>query len=154
MNPILKNGVFPIILGLIAYAAISQVSPAINLVPVGTPDYITLLVIVAVCILSSLLAGINTVGGYADDFSDSADDYTDDFSDSAHDDTDKETGTVKWFNIRKGYGFITRDQGDDIFVHFRNIQGRGRRAIEEGERVSFIVISADKGPQADRVRVI
>ena len=62
-------------------------------------------------------------------------------------------GIVKWFDDRKGYGFITRDQGEDIFVHFRNIEGSGRKAIKEGERVSFIVISSDKGPQADKVKV-
>lgn len=65
---------------------------------------------------------------------------------------DRELGTVKWFNTRKGYGFITRDQGEDIFVHFRNIEGSGRKSINEGERVSFIVISSDKGPQADKVK--
>ncbi|MBL6689602.1 MAG: cold shock domain-containing protein [Pseudomonadales bacterium] len=64
---------------------------------------------------------------------------------------DRELGTVKWFNVRKGYGFITRDQGEDVFVHFRNIEGKGKRAINEGERVSFIVTTGDKGPQADKV---
>ncbi|MBT5701100.1 MAG: cold-shock protein [Gammaproteobacteria bacterium] len=65
--------------------------------------------------------------------------------------SDRETGTVKWFNVRKGYGFITRDAGDDVFVHFRNIEGSGRRAIEEGQRVSFVVTDGDKGLQADEV---
>ncbi|MBO6563952.1 MAG: cold shock domain-containing protein [Pseudomonadales bacterium] len=64
---------------------------------------------------------------------------------------DREMGTVKWFNVRKGYGFITRDQGEDIFVHFRNIEGKGKRAINEGQRVSFIVTNGDKGLQADKV---
>ena len=64
---------------------------------------------------------------------------------------DRELGTVKWFNVRKGYGFITRDQGEDIFVHFRNIEGKGKRAINEGQRVSFIVTNGDKGLQADQV---
>ena len=66
---------------------------------------------------------------------------------------DREHGTVKWFNTRKGYGFITRDQGEDVFVHFKNIKGSGRRAIREGERVSFVVVSSGKGPQADLVRM-
>ncbi|MBP20492.1 MAG: cold-shock protein [Gammaproteobacteria bacterium] len=65
-----------------------------------------------------------------------------------------ETGTVKWFNLKKGYGFITRDQGDDVFVHYRNIQGKSRRAISEGQRVKFIVIDGDKGLQADEVEAI
>lgn len=67
---------------------------------------------------------------------------------------DLELGTVKWFNIRKGYGFITRDQGDDVFVHFRNIEGTGRRAISEGQRVQFRVTTGDKGLQADDVSAI
>jgi CspA family cold shock protein len=69
---------------------------------------------------------------------------------------EEETGTVKWFNVKKGYGFITRDRGDDVFVHYRNIQdqGQGRRTIAEGQRVRFIVVSGDKGLQADEVESI
>jgi CspA family cold shock protein len=65
-----------------------------------------------------------------------------------------EMGTVKWFNVKKGYGFITRDQGDDVFVHFRNIRGSGRRSISDGQRVEFVVISGKKGLQADDVHPI
>ena len=64
--------------------------------------------------------------------------------------SDNETGTVKWFDVRKGYGFITRDQGDDIFVHFRNIEG-SRQEIIEGQRVSFVITTGEKGPQAEKV---
>ena len=67
---------------------------------------------------------------------------------------DRETGTVKWFNVQKGYGFIVRDQGDDVFVHYRNIVGQGRRSIAEGQRVSFSVVNGDKGPQADQVEPV
>jgi|TARA_Y100000310_G_scaffold336467_3_gene421073 CspA family cold shock protein len=63
----------------------------------------------------------------------------------------RELGTVKWFNVKKGYGFITRDQGEDVFVHFRNIRGSGRRSISEGQRVEFVVVSGKKGLQADDV---
>jgi len=63
----------------------------------------------------------------------------------------REHGTVKWFNTAKGYGFITRDCGDDVFVHFRAIRGRGHRSLKEGQRVEFSVSQADKGPQADDV---
>ena len=66
----------------------------------------------------------------------------------------EETGTVKWFNVKKGYGFITRDSGDDVFVHYRNINGTGRRAIADGQRVKFVVIDGDKGLQADEVEAI
>ncbi len=67
---------------------------------------------------------------------------------------DREFGTVKWFNVKKGYGFITRDQGDDVFVHYRNIKGQGRRTISEGQRVEFSVISSEKGLQADEVEPV
>ena len=66
----------------------------------------------------------------------------------------QETGTVKWFNVKKGYGFITRDSGEDIFVHYRNISGKGRRSISDGQRVKFIVTTGDKGLQADEVEAI
>ena len=63
----------------------------------------------------------------------------------------KETGTVKWFNADKGYGFIQRDSGEDVFVHYSAIQGDGYRSLEEGSRVSFVVVSGPKGLQADQV---
>ncbi len=62
------------------------------------------------------------------------------------------TGTVKWFNNSKGYGFITREDGEkDVFVHFSAIQGEGYRSLEEGQRVEFEVESGPKGPQATNV---
>ena len=64
---------------------------------------------------------------------------------------DKQNGTVKWFDEKKGYGFITRENGEDLFVHFRNIKGRGRRSLNDGEPVTFVVIEGDKGLQADQV---
>ena len=63
----------------------------------------------------------------------------------------KEQGTVKWFNTSKGYGFIGRESGEDVFVHFSAIQGDGYRSLEEGERVSFDVTNGPKGPQAENV---
>ena len=63
----------------------------------------------------------------------------------------KEQGTVKWFNSSKGYGFIGRESGEDVFVHFSAIQGEGYRTLEEGDRVSFDVTKGPKGPQAENV---
>ena len=63
----------------------------------------------------------------------------------------RETGTVKWFNVSKGFGFITRDSGDDIFVHYRAIRGEGHRILNEGQRVDFIVAEKEKGLQAEDV---
>ena len=64
---------------------------------------------------------------------------------------DRETGTVKWFNDAKGFGFISRENGDDVFVHFRAIQGTGFKSLKEGQKCSFIVVQGQKGLQADAV---
>ncbi|MGL4335331.1 MAG: cold-shock protein [Turicibacter sp.] len=61
------------------------------------------------------------------------------------------TGTVKWFNADKGFGFITVDNGDEVFVHFSEIQGDGFKTLEEGAKVSFDVTSGNRGPQASNV---
>jgi cold shock protein len=63
----------------------------------------------------------------------------------------REEGQVKWFNVSKGFGFITRDNGEEIFVHFRSILGEGRRGLKDGQRVSFVVADSDKGLQAEEV---
>jgi cold shock protein len=63
----------------------------------------------------------------------------------------KEQGTVKWFNASKGYGFISRENGEDVFVHFSAIQGGGFRSLEEGARVAFEVKKGPKGLQAANV---
>lgn len=60
----------------------------------------------------------------------------------------QERGTVKWFNAAKGFGFITRENGEDIFVHFRSIQGKGHRSLGEGQAVIFSVADGEKGLQA------
>jgi cold shock protein len=64
------------------------------------------------------------------------------------------TGTVKFFNAEKGFGFISREQGDDVFVHFSNIQGEGYKSLEEGQRVEFDPAPGKKGEEARNVRVI
>jgi len=61
------------------------------------------------------------------------------------------TGTVKWFNAEKGYGFIRREDGDDVFVHYSAIKGEGFRTLDEGERVEFDIVQGSRGPQADNV---
>ena len=63
----------------------------------------------------------------------------------------REDGTVKWFNVSKGFGFITKENGEEIFVHFRSIRGEGRRSLSDGQRVSFVEAQSDKGPQAEDV---
>ena len=66
-------------------------------------------------------------------------------------DSDRENGTVKWFNVTKGFGFVIRESGEEIFVHFRSIRGEGRRGLRDGQAVSFVVAETDKGPQAEDV---
>ena len=61
------------------------------------------------------------------------------------------TGTVKWFNAEKGFGFISREDGDDVFVHFSAIQGDGFKSLDEGQRVTFEVTKGPRGPQAENV---
>ncbi len=62
--------------------------------------------------------------------------------------SEREMGTVKWFNDAKGFGFISRNDGDDVFVHFRAIRGDGHRTLIQGQRVEFTLVQAEKGLQA------
>lgn len=63
----------------------------------------------------------------------------------------REQGVVKWFNDSKGFGFIQRNSGEDIFVHFRAIQGEGYRSLQDGQKVEFTVVEGQKGLQAEEV---
>lgn len=65
-----------------------------------------------------------------------------------------EKGTVKWFNSSKGYGFISREQGEDVFVHFNAIEGDGYKSLDEGDEVQFEVVEGPKGLQASKVSKI
>ncbi|MCI0396917.1 MAG: cold-shock protein [Chloroflexi bacterium] len=67
---------------------------------------------------------------------------------------ERETGTVKWFNPKKGYGFIARDAGGDVFVHYSAILGGGLKTLNEGERVEFTVEQSPKGPAAAQVETV
>jgi CspA family cold shock protein len=68
--------------------------------------------------------------------------------------SERETGTVKWFNDAKGYGFISRQSGDDVFVHFSAIEGEGFRSLREDQQVEFAVEQGPRGLQAVRVRAL
>ncbi len=142
----LKNIIISIVIGILAFIAIGFVNKQSLVLPNNPQLIIDLLIIILAIFAGSLLTRGQSV-------SDS--DYSDDsYSTSGSGSSDHETGTVKWFNVKKGYGFITRDQGDDVFVHYRNIEGGGRRGVNEGQRVSFVVIDGDKGLQADEVTSI
>lgn len=68
--------------------------------------------------------------------------------------TDRVSGTVKWFNNSKGFGFIARESGDDVFVHFRAIRGEGYKSLQEGQSVEFELHDSDKGLQAQEVDIV
>lgn len=72
-------------------------------------------------------------------------------SSAASTESGREQGKVKWFNVSKGFGFIVKDDGEEIFVHFRSIRGEGRRSLRDGQRVAFNVADSAKGPQAEDV---
>jgi CspA family cold shock protein len=75
---------------------------------------------------------------------------------SGHSDDEREEGEVKWFNVSKGFGFIRRDNDEEIFVHFRSIRSKnpGRRGLRDGQRVTYVVVDSDKGPQAEDVEEV
>lgn len=68
--------------------------------------------------------------------------------------SDTQSGTVKWFNEKKGFGFITRDSGPDLFVHFSNIGGGGFKTLKDGQPVTFTEAAGQKGPQAENVEPV
>lgn len=68
--------------------------------------------------------------------------------------SNRQTGTVKWFNDEKGFGFITPESGADLFVHYRSIQSNGFKSLKEGQQVTFVAVKGQKGMQADEVQVI
>ena len=82
--------------------------------------------------------------------------YDSAYADNEEQDNDasREEGIVKWFNINKGYGFIIRDAGGEVFVHFRSIRGSGHRTLREGQRVKFASVDGEKGLQAEDVSIL
>jgi len=137
MNSTVKNIILSLLISAVAYGMIGFLING-DPIPSEISDVIALAVLFGAVFSGTLLgSGPATTTGHA-----------------KASESETESGTVKWFNVKKGYGFITRDQGEDVFVHYRNIQGKGRRAIAEGQRVSFIVIDGEKGLQADEVEAI
>jgi len=135
MASLLKNLLISIVVGIIVYFIAGYIQHGVLVIPNSFGEIAALVVIAAGVFIGSLLgAPASTTAGQAE-----------------HAGNGRELGTVKWFNVKKGYGFITRDQGDDVFVHYRNIKGQGRRAISEGQRVEFNVVNSEKGLQADEV---
>lgn len=137
----LKNVVISII-AVAVIAAAWQMLGVDNYVGVLAVAFVTLLIATSVA-ASSAKPSAAPGDAEAED-----EDYPDDDAEG------REQGTVKFFNVKEGWGFITRSEGDDVFVHFRNIRGRGHRSLNEGQRVSFSVGTTDKGLQAEDVAVM
>ena len=137
------------ILSLVLYVALSFFEGTGLSFPSSANDAGKLAILFLGVIVATLFGGPSSVD--FDDDTDEDEEYFDASDEDDFDDEDYENGTVKWFNTKKGYGFITRENGEDLFVHFRNIKGRGRRSLNDGEPVTFVVIEGDKGLQADQV---
>lgn len=143
MNTNVRALIVGLVAGVIAYFIIRIAFTDGLSLPTTVEDLGTL----AIIVIASVLTGFITSNGRPDTGSPER-------GGGSLADDDEETGTVKWFNAKKGYGFITRDTGEDVFVHYRNVEGDGRRAITDGKRVSFVVVESDKGPQAETVQVL
>lgn len=144
-NQVIKN----VIVSLVAVAVIAAAYQM-----GGESSYIPVLIVSFIAVLiSTFVASSGTAAepGYASEYSGAQVNGADEEDDV---DDGREVGTVKWFNVAKGFGFITRSTGDDVFVHFRNIRGRGHRSLNEGQRVRFNVHQSDKGLQAEDVSII
>lgn len=133
-----------IIISLIAAAVIAAAGHFFK----AESHYLPVLAVSFIAVfISTMLASAGQSSASSDERYNGADEE-DDIDDG------REVGTVKWFNVAKGFGFITRSTGDDVFVHFRNIRGRGHRSLNEGQRVRFNVHDSDKGLQAEDVSII
>ncbi|PID44690.1 MAG: cold-shock protein [Proteobacteria bacterium] len=138
----------PVVLGLIVFSFSTSLHIDIDgekaglLAYLGTGEGFLVYLITAILFLVPLII-IQSYGEVAPDDTDFID---------AND--NREQGTVKWFNVNKGFGFITRSNGEDIFVHFRSIRGRGHRSLKQGQAVRFDISEGEKGLQADNVCII
>ncbi len=138
---VIRLSITNIIITLIATGIASQVLSQENFP--GKSGFIILAIIIFISTLASALAKPDIALGKSPDYA----------PNSVNSDNSRESGIVKWFNTSKGFGFITRDNGDDVFVHFRSIRGQGHRALFEGQRVEFDITEGDKGLQAEDVAI-
>ncbi|ROS05257.1 cold shock CspA family protein [Sinobacterium caligoides] len=124
-----------------------------------TLDTTTALAFIVAAALSAILAGMVSDGNSTTSSPSrshrtpsQAGDEDDDFDEPIT--GERHSGSVKWFNSNKGFGFITSDDGTDVFVHYRAIRAKGRRRLQEGQQVEFSVVDGDKGPQARDVVIL
>jgi CspA family cold shock protein len=136
---------------VIALLVAAAATAAVRLLP-GTDRILPLyLLFAAATIASALLASLPNMATRASRGDSPSADTREPARTGKSADQGRELGAVKWFNANKGFGFIVRENGEEIFVHYRNIRGEGRRSLRDGERVSFRIAETDKGPQAEDV---
>jgi len=147
-KPVLRSVIVSLVLSAIAPLAVFAVLPGVSVDPLG---YLLVAIIV---LIATLLASMAT-GAWAELFAPrEATPRSSLGVQSSADIGNQETGTVKWFDASKGYGFILRDAGPEIFVHYRSILGEGHRVLYEGQRVSFVIARGRKGLQAEEVALL
>jgi len=139
LGSVLAAFVIPFLLQSVAGVEIGYTLPVLVVVAV---------VVLLVALASSWQPGAGAASAQSDSGSGAEVQDEGDVNDS------REIGDVKWFDSSKGYGFITRENGDDVFVHYRNIRGRGHRSLNEGQTVRFSVRKSEKGLQAEDVTVV
>lgn len=137
-----------IVVSALAAVLIPFLLAAVAKVEVGL-SVAVLAVVFVVVLAASVLSGLGSTAPTG-----SARAQTRRVEEEIEEDDNRETGQVKWFNVSKGFGFITRENGDDVFVHFRSIRGRGHRSLTEGQQVRFNVRESEKGLQAEDVSVV
>ncbi|WP_370060527.1 cold-shock protein [Neptunomonas phycophila] len=143
-----------LIIRIVASAVAALLIPVLLKAVAGVEIGLTPLVL-GVCFVIVLLSQlVGCLGGKSAGAVSAAEHFDDEEDDIDYENDDRELGTVKWFNVSKGFGFITRENGDDVFVHFRNIRGRGHRSLSEGQRVRFNARESDKGLQAEDVSIV
>jgi CspA family cold shock protein len=136
---IIAAALIPVLLNVLAGVEVGLTGPVIAV------TFIVVLMSSVISAMGGSTSAVPALDQIADEDMEEEEDYEND---------DRELGTVKWFNVSKGFGFITRENGDDVFVHFRNIRGRGHRSLSEGQRVRFNARESDKGLQAEDVSVM
>lgn len=144
-NQLIKTIIFAVVVA--AGAGVAQAFSGSLWIVTAVAFVLTLIAGFALSASASLASTPRSARSVNAELDDEEDDYI-----SEND--DRESGSVKWFNVSKGFGFITRENGDDVFVHFRNIRGRGHRSLNEGQRVKFYVRQSDKGLQAEDVSIL
>ncbi|VAW59929.1 Cold shock protein of CSP family [hydrothermal vent metagenome] len=146
---VIRLAAISIILSLVATGIASQLLTQENF-PSSTDMIILTLIIFTAALISGLASSSTLAAKSARKQQGKSPDFKEKGSNCNN---SRESGIVKWFNTSKGFGFITRDSGDDVFVHFRSIRGQGHRALFEGQRVEFDITEGDKGLQAEDVAI-